>query len=203
MSVRDRIGFACNFLSDTHLSEFIEYLNRQLTKEGNLDGMLLTGKFWFSNLLKNCSYAVLPLHLGLSTDGLNLLQSHVDKTGDIQTVSLLSLHASNQEVSKDGRMQQWVNSYRSLLDSWRLWTQRAKFDVQFYKGNPSGVEKPPQQVYVSCNYCGKGISVFSGGKSKLPFSRSSPNVKSKVNFMGCHDPVFFVSTDCFLTWLQL
>lgn len=162
MSVRDRIGFACNFLSDAHLSEFIEYLNRQLTKEGNLDGMLLTG---------------------LSTDGLNLLQSHVDKTGDIQTVSLLSLHASNQEVSKDGRMQQWVNNYRSLLDSWRLWTQRAKFDVQFYKGNPSGVEKPPQQVYVSCNYCGKGISVFSGGKSKLPFSRSSPNVKSKLT--GC------------------
>lgn len=187
MSVRDRIGFACNFLSDSHLSEHIEYLNRQLTKEGNLDGMLLTGKSYDSNLIPNCKNQALRFHPGLSIDGLNLLQSHVDKTGDIQTVSLLSLHASNLEVSKDGRMQQWVNSYRSLLDSWRLWTQRAKFDVQFYKGNPSGVEKPAQQVYVSCNYCGKGISVFSGGKGKLPLTRTNPNVKSKVSFMACHD----------------
>lgn len=43
MTVRDRIGFACNFLSDAHLTEYIEQLNRQLTREGNLDGMLLTG----------------------------------------------------------------------------------------------------------------------------------------------------------------
>ena len=53
MTVRDRVGFACCFLSDTHLSEYIEHLNRQLTKEGNLDGMLLTGKFRtsiFSNI---------------------------------------------------------------------------------------------------------------------------------------------------------
>ena len=82
----------------------------------------------------------------MTNDGLGLLQSHVDKTGDIQTVSLLSLHASCPEGSKDSRMQQWVNSYRSLLDSWRLWTQRAKFDVQLYKGTPTGIEKPPQQV---------------------------------------------------------
>ena len=130
MTVRDRIGFACNFLSDSYLTDYVEQLNRQLTREGNLDGMLLTGKQMAYSRLK--SHLCFVCSLGLSSDGLNLLQSHVDKSGDIQTVSLLSLHASNHEVSKDGRMQQWVNSYRSLLDSWRLWTQRAKFDVQFY-----------------------------------------------------------------------
>lgn len=183
MTVRDRIGFACNFLSDSHLTEYIEQLNRQLTREGNLDGMLLTGNT-SSSMKPNLGKLSISIHFqGLSGDGLSLLQSHVDKTGDIQTVSLLSLHASNHEVSKDPRMQQWVNSYRSLLDSWRLWTQRAKFDVQFYKGNPSGAEKPPQQVYVSCNYCGKSISVFSGSKGKLPLNRSNPNVKSKVRFI--------------------
>ena len=72
----------------------------------------------------------------------------MDKTGDIQTVSLFSLHTSTQEINKDVRMQQWVNSYRSLLDSWRLWTQRAKFDVEFYKGHSSSSEKLPQQVLV-------------------------------------------------------
>ena len=181
MTVRDRIGFACNFLSDSYLTDYVEQLNRQLTREGNLDGMLLTGKLMAYSRLK--SHLCFVCSLGLSSDGLNLLQSHVDKSGDIQTVSLLSLHASNHEVSKDGRMQQWVNSYRSLLDSWRLWTQRAKFDVQFYKGNPSSVEKPPQQVYVSCNYCGKSISVFSGTKGKFTLNRTNPNIKSKLCFI--------------------
>ena len=138
-------------------------------------------------------------------------------------------------------MQQWVNSYRSLLDSWRLWTQRAKFDVEFYKGHSSRSEKLPQQVlilsilhspyslhlidlikrsifvlyiilfvaikvkvkeilqgcycfrttttilyyviwqvYVSCNYCGKSITVFVGNKGKMPLNRPNPNIKSKV-----------------------
>jgi len=162
MSVRDRIGFACHFLSDAHLQEYIEHLNRVLIKEGNLDGMLITG---------------------LTNDGLNLLQSHVDKTGDIQTVSLFSLHTSTQEVNKDMRMQQWVNSYRSLLDSWRLWTQRAKFDVEFYKGHATSSEKSPQQVYVSCNYCGKSITVFVGNKGRIPLNRPNPNIKSKLS--GC------------------
>ena len=48
MSVRDRIGFACKFLSDSLLSDYIDQLSRQLIKEGNLDGMLLTG----NNFLK-------------------------------------------------------------------------------------------------------------------------------------------------------
>merc|ERR1711911_51441 len=109
------------------MGAYIENLNRVLIKEGNLDGMLITG---------------------LTNEGLNLLQSHVDKTGDIQTVSLFSLHTSTQEINKDVRMQQWVNSYRSLLDSWRLWTQRAKFDVEFYKGHSSRSEKLPQQVLI-------------------------------------------------------
>lgn len=47
MSVRDRIGFACKFLSDGHLSDYIEQLSRQLIREGNLDGMLLTGIYCF------------------------------------------------------------------------------------------------------------------------------------------------------------
>ena len=167
--MRDRVGFAAKFLSDAHLSDYLDQLSRQLVREGNLDGMLLTG---------------------LTNEGLGLIQSHVDRTGDIQTASLLSLHTSSIEASKDVRMQQWVHSYRSLLDSWRLWTQRAKFDVQLYKGGhpSSGFEKPAQQVYASCNFCGKSVSVCApgskGGASKAQLSRTTnPNMKSKLS--GC------------------
>ena len=43
ISVRDRIGFACTFLSDLHLNDYIDQLSRHLIREGNLDGILLTG----------------------------------------------------------------------------------------------------------------------------------------------------------------
>lgn len=46
-------------------------------------------------------------------------------------------------------------SYRSLLDSWRLWVHRAKFDILL---NVNKV--PPQQVFISCNFCAKSTSAF-------------------------------------------
>ena len=38
--------------------------------------------------------------------------------------------AANQHViNTDLRAQEWIESYRDLLDRWQLWTERAKFDV--------------------------------------------------------------------------
>lgn len=71
-------------------------------------------------------------------------------------------------------------SYRNLLDSWRLWTQRAHFDIALSARNET--EKPPQQVFVSCNFCGKSISAFMQGRGRGLFARV-PN-KSKVCKVG-------------------
>lgn len=72
-------------------------------------------------------------------------------------------------------------SYRNLLDSWRLWNQRAHFDIAL--SARSETEKPPQQVFVSCNFCGKSISAFMQGRGRGLFARV-PN-KSKVCKVGC------------------
>ena len=41
----DRVAFACMYLSDTKLQDYLKKLTVKLTDEGNLDGLLLTGKY--------------------------------------------------------------------------------------------------------------------------------------------------------------
>ncbi|KAL1463656.1 hypothetical protein WDU94_015390 [Cyamophila willieti] len=141
LNIEDRIGFACRFLSDSRLIEFLTKLTAEYMEEGKLNGLLLTG---------SCKEA------------LPLLQKHLDNTGDVQTVSLIVVRSFPVSlVHEDVILQDWVNSYRNLLDSWRLWVHRAKLDILLNASKP-----PPQQVFVSCNFCKKSISAYLQGMKK-------------------------------------
>ncbi|XP_064146073.1 GATOR2 complex protein MIOS isoform X2 [Loxodonta africana] len=70
VAVRDRVAFACKFLGDTQLNRYIEKLTNEMKEAGNLEGILLTG---------------------LTKDGVDLMESYVDKTGDVQTASYCML----------------------------------------------------------------------------------------------------------------
>ncbi|KAK2489892.1 hypothetical protein MC885_005028 [Smutsia gigantea] len=70
VAVRDRVAFACKFLSDNQLNRYIEKLTNEMKDAGNLEGILLTG---------------------LTKDGVDLMESYVDRTGDIQTASYCML----------------------------------------------------------------------------------------------------------------
>jgi hypothetical protein len=43
IAVEDRVAFACTFLSDAKLKEYLKQLTTKLTEEGDLAGILLTG----------------------------------------------------------------------------------------------------------------------------------------------------------------
>lgn len=64
-------------------------------------------------------------------------------------------------------------SYRNLLDTWQLWNERAHFDIMLSTYWPA--DTAPQQVYVSCNFCGKSISAYMYGltRGRGPFPRIS------------------------------
>eukprot|EP00058_Branchiostoma_floridae_P009637 XP_002595125.1 hypothetical protein BRAFLDRAFT_67907 [Branchiostoma floridae] len=143
--IQDRVAFACTFLPDGRLVEYLDELTCEMVKKGNLEGILLTG---------------------LTKDGIDLLENYVNSTADVQTACLAMVQACPSDVSKDTRVQQWIESYRSLLDSWRFWHQRAQFDVHRNLIDPA--VKPPQQVFVSCNFCGKSISSCPGCRKPLP-----------------------------------
>ncbi|KAH6939521.1 hypothetical protein HPB50_019012 [Hyalomma asiaticum] len=103
MAIEDRVAFACLHLTDSKLLEYIEGLAEALVEQGNLDGVLLTG---------------------MSEEGSQLLQCYLDRTGDVQTVSVAALQSYPSPLSSSPRAQLWVDHYRHLLDQWQLWYQR-------------------------------------------------------------------------------
>ncbi|XP_050420340.1 GATOR complex protein MIOS isoform X2 [Adelges cooleyi] len=130
--LEDRIAFACIFLSDQKLIEYINLITDKLLDQGNLSAIFL---------------------IGSSPELVPLLQRYLDNTGDIQTASILVLKTIPSEiVHEHPAMMNWINSYREILDQWRMWHIRAKFDIAL-----KAVKPPPQNVFLSCNYCGKNI----------------------------------------------
>lgn len=172
VAVRDRVAFACMFLNDAQLPRYIDKLTNEMKEAGNLEGILLTG---------------------LTKDGVDLMESYVDRTGDVQTASFCMLMGSPGEVVKDTRVQCWIENYRNLLDAWRFWHKRAEFDIHRSKLDPSS--KPLAQVFVSCNFCGKSISYSCSsmphqGRSFSQYGVSGSPTKSKVTSCpGCRKPL--------------
>ncbi|GFT39799.1 GATOR complex protein MIOS [Nephila pilipes] len=170
IAVQDRMAFACLYLNDRKLADFLDGLKKQMTETGNLDGILLTG---------------------LTNDGLSLIQRYVDTTGDVQTASLIVLHTLPNQMSKDNRAIAWVSSYRDLLDTWMLWKQRAMFDVNWFSKNTQA-NKPTQQVFVSCNFCRRSVSNFIQSRhAELARSAQPPiTANRKITCCpGCRKPL--------------
>lgn len=161
ISVDDRVAFACTFLSDSKLNEYLKSLTTKMISEGNLDGMLLTGN---------------------NMDGIRLLQRYLDITGDVQSTALVSVRAFGADLLQE--TQDWVLSYTNLLDTWQLWHERALFDVMFQAQRPN--DKPRQQVFVSCKFCGKSISAYMHGlnRGRGTFSRMGVTA-NKMKMSAC------------------
>ncbi|XP_042242958.1 GATOR complex protein MIOS-A-like [Homarus americanus] len=164
MAIEDRVAFACTYLSDIRLMEYLEKLNTQLTEEGNLDGILLTG---------------------LCSEGIDLLQRYVDLTGDVQTVALVTIHTLQHAFTKDSRLSHWVHCYRNLLDSLGLWNERAQLDV--IMNDNKHAERPPQHIYLTCNFCKKGISAYiqTPGRPRNPYARFGTGSANKSKMQAC------------------
>ncbi|XP_031568130.1 GATOR complex protein MIOS-like [Actinia tenebrosa] len=166
IEVEDRVAFACKFLPDNKLASYINNLTAKMIEKGDLNGILLTG---------------------MTQDCVDLLEKYVNRTTDIQTASLIIINSSPNippEIAKDSRVNTWIQSYRNLLDMWRLWHQRAKLDIHYSLRDNS--LKPPQQVFVTCNFCGNSILSSSGPSDSRPrkiAQYNNPSNRPKV--MGC------------------
>lgn len=110
LSLCDRVAFACRFLPRKDLILFLDKCILDCQKNGNVEGIVVTG---------------------IEKEGIKILQSYVDKYGDVQTAALVTsrvifpLHwIAERQVCTE-----WLESYRSLLNSWQMWQSRAMFDV--------------------------------------------------------------------------
>jgi len=112
--LEDRIAFACTFLSDSECVKWLSELCAQCKESGRLEGLLITG---------------------FGPDGSDILQQYVDTFDDIQTAALLV--GRNVEKIADNvtppREWLWLYEYRTLLNRWQLFIERASLDVELGK----------------------------------------------------------------------
>jgi len=110
ISLSDRIGFSIKFLPYEDLQRFFLQSFQTSLQNSKLEGLLITG---------------------LSKDGVQLIQSYVDRTADIQTAAFVScrvVFTGADCVYEKQLCSEFLENYRDLLNAWGFWEQRAKFD---------------------------------------------------------------------------
>lgn len=166
LPLRERLGIAVRFLSDKDLSVYLKRVADSVVARGELEGLILTG---------------------LTPRGIDLLQSYVDRTSDVQTAALIALLAVPRYF-KDQRVDHWIDCYRELLNSWGFFKQRARFDVARTKASKTSagtttIRPYPRQIYLQCRQCQKNMSTPSS-RAKNP---TNPSLKMKqFNYRANH-----------------
>jgi hypothetical protein len=122
------------------------------------------------------------LLVGVSRDAVDVFERYVDATADVQTPALV-LSLGGAKLAQEERVARWiaelflikcrqyVRRYRDLLDRWRLYNARIKFDVQFatctgikpqvWQGAVVAAESTQTQVWARCNFCQDSLQLGS------------------------------------------
>lgn len=138
-----RIGVALMHLDDAALTTYIESSTEECIKQGDIEGIVLTG---------------------LTEKTVPLFQAYMLKFSDLQTPTL-ALSFVFPRYFFDPLIELWRETYRSLLNTYRLFIQRVQFDVQATKlslrssaqGAKPSLAPTPRQVSIRCNSCDQAL----------------------------------------------
>ncbi|KAF8493614.1 hypothetical protein JB92DRAFT_2998338 [Gautieria morchelliformis] len=158
LPLRERLAIAFRFLDDRALSSYLRYLTDRFRVHGDIEGIIVTG--------------LTPL-------GLDVLQGYVDSTGDVQSASILAAFVC-PGTFKDARAERWLEAYRSLLDSWKLFHHRCQLDISRGKIIKEAMTKEDvlpfdwvaPQLAIKCGFCSKAINARApmagpGGRTRV------------------------------------
>jgi len=140
LPLRYKVEVALRWLPDDNLATFLEDATDEAVKQGDIEGIVLTG---------------------LGPLAMDLFQSYINKFNDIQTPVLAMSHTVPRFVDdamNKARFHAWRETFRRQINSWKLQLERAKFDVGSRKfaitwDGRKLVSPPAQQVSLTCNYC--------------------------------------------------
>lgn len=209
--IEDRIAFACVYLSDAELSQYLKYLGSI-----PISGLVVTG---------------------FNEGGIVLLQEYLDQVQDIQSVGLLigrylseipastaassmttsaHNHNSNIAATYDTKEKYWFYEYRLLLNRWQLFIQRAAIDVEFakkqrvFKGaaprSSGGVSSgaPPPKTMTS----GRGAGSFQKNVPSartmycMPTYTSTPHIYLRCHYCSSSLPLDPLHSHMQQSWLR-
>jgi len=141
--LRERLAIALQFLDDKALTIYLRRITELAVVKGSIDSLIVTG---------------------LTNRGMNILQSYINNTGDVQTAAILGSYVSPHKI-RDSRVIKWLETYRDMLDRFKLHTSRVLFDIErgqilteaMQNGDIPPMELVPKQVMIKCNYCGEPV----------------------------------------------
>ncbi|KAK3701482.1 hypothetical protein LTR37_015456 [Vermiconidia calcicola] len=150
-----RLALGLKYLNDTELSGFIQTETARAIKKGGLEGILLTG---------------------LGERAMDLFQTYITRTNDLQT-AVLAMGFTCPLFVEDVRWGMWKETYFMQMQGWRCFVQRTKFTVQHNRmartrEGESLVEVPPAQVTLRCLNCqgslGRNSAASSSTGTRIP-----------------------------------
>ncbi|KAJ7067827.1 hypothetical protein C8F01DRAFT_1115851 [Mycena amicta] len=164
---RERLAIAVQFLDDKTLTSYLHRCMLNSTQRGDIDGLIVTG---------------------LTRRGLDILQSYVNRSGDVQSAAILASYVCPAKF-RDARAERWIEAYRDLLDGFKLHHHRVWFDVE--RGGlvgdalaqagaeQRGVDWAPRQILIRCNYCNKPVVKVDASPGSIP--KHKPTVCANCN----------------------
>ncbi|KAI9884618.1 MAG: hypothetical protein M1823_003605 [Watsoniomyces obsoletus] len=140
LPLRDRIDVAFKHLNDEELTLFLEELTNDCVREGDIEGIWLTG---------------------ITEEAADLFQNYIIRHNDVQT-AVLVMSYSIPVYFDDDRFQHWRETYCHNLKRYKLHVQRCHYVVQHTKRSKTRdgvplVKPPPRQFYIKCNYCERPV----------------------------------------------
>jgi hypothetical protein len=141
--LRERLAIALQFLEDKPLTTYLRQTIEHAIDKGDINGLIVTG---------------------LTKSGIDILQKYVDISGDVQTAAILGSYVCPHRI-RDCRVVRWLETYRDMLDGFKLHHQRVMFDIErgqilteaMQNGDIPPMELVPKQILIRCNYCNKAV----------------------------------------------
>ncbi|KAF2767057.1 hypothetical protein EJ03DRAFT_276811 [Teratosphaeria nubilosa] len=166
-----RLALGLKYLNDTELSGFIETETARAIRNGDLEGILLTG---------------------LTEQAMNLFQTYITKTNDLQTAVLATAYTNPLYVD-DVRWEMWKETYCMQMQSWRALPERAKFNVNHSrlarsKDGRTLVEPPPKQIKLRCSHCQGSLDSHGSNTTTSKPTGMAANTGTVCQTCGRHMP---------------
>ncbi len=150
-----RLALGLKYLNDTELSGFTQSETARAVRNGDLEGILLTG---------------------LGDQAMDLFQTYITRTNDLQT-AVLATAFTNPLFVDDLRWEMWKETYFEQMQAWRCFVPRTKFTVQHNRMAKTRegrtLIKPPEaQVTLRCLHCQSSLATndsrYINGSAPLP-----------------------------------
>ncbi|EME50147.1 hypothetical protein DOTSEDRAFT_68868 [Dothistroma septosporum NZE10] len=143
-----RVALGLKYLNDSEIHGFLQSETARAVKNGDLEGILLTG---------------------LGDQAMDLFQTYIAKTNDLQTAVLATGFTSPLYVA-DVRWEMWKDTYFMQMQSWRAFIERTRFVVQHTqmsrtRDGHSMLASPRAQVTLRCAHCQQPLASRNGSST--------------------------------------